>query len=117
MNKFEKGIINRTAITIIPKEPFWTWYQSIAKPEFRQFRATEFNTYLLDETLALGDYTMALGDYWDFVFRNELSLYCEEEELWPANRSLEMFDDWFEAKFGSSVLDLVPFPIEYEEDY
>jgi len=102
-------------LTIIPKEPFWTWYQGICKSEFGHFRATAFNTYLLDETVALGDYTVALQDYWDFIFRHELLCFCEDEELWPANRSWEMFDDWFEAKFGSSVLDLVPFQIEYED--
>lgn len=116
MEDFIPALINRSLVMLIPQPPFWDWYEKIAEEGLKDYRAEDFNSYLLEDDMALWEEEMVLEEVWDFLFGMELLEYCPDEDLWPADRSYELFREWFDVKFSSMVLDLVPGPVLHEED-
>jgi hypothetical protein len=45
---------------------------------------------------------------WPEIFECELAGWMEDESLWPAERTRETFDAWFDVTLGSGVIDLDP---------
>jgi hypothetical protein len=54
---------------------------------------------------------------WDVVFEQELFYWNTDENLWPQNRTQDMFIEWFDIEFHSLVIDLVDdLPLERIEN-
>src|SRR5438874_5738361 len=53
---------------------------------------------------------------YDILFEEQLESWWTDEALWPKERDLKMFLDWFEVEFHSLVLDLCNEPIRLSED-
>ena len=49
------------------------------------------------------------------LFEQELFEWSKDESEWPINRDLEMFLEWFDIEFYSTVIDSVDEGIEIEE--
>ena len=49
------------------------------------------------------------------IFEWELFGWITTEELWPKNRTWEMFQEWFCVEINSEIFDLVDSEIEKEE--
>ena len=47
-----------------------------------------------------------LNEIYDDLFISELSSWHDDEALWPNNRSLDLFLQWFEVEFHSMVFDV-----------
>ena len=110
--------INRTAVVIRPKQPFVDWLNSVPDEEieFTLERVSDDNlTFLIppynnpDESLA------CVKKIYDQLFEFELFGWVETEEIWPQNRTWELFQEWFEIEINSEVFDLVDEEIEKEE--
>ena len=55
-----------------------------------------------------------LEEFWPALLEAMLAGWVTDEELWPKNRTLEMFREWFEVQVSSVVQDLhVDQPLEY----
>lgn len=48
------------------------------------------------------------------IFANELNDWYSDEEKWPANRTSEMFFEWFDVEINSMILDLEEYEITKE---
>ena len=46
-----------------------------------------------------------LNEIYDDIFINELASWYDDKALWPENRSLDLFLQWFEVEFHSVVVD------------
>jgi ribosomal protein L24E len=101
----------RTAVTVIRKQPYLDWANSFddGGPELTNELAEDRRTvYLVGESDGRPDLRRLLDDYWEEIFEKELAMWMEAEDDWPASRTREMFDAWFDAEITDTVIDLVP---------
>ena len=111
-------IVNRTALTVIPKQPYIQWANSldddgpkldVNDPHY------EPTVYLIDEAEGDAALNRALRRYSPRIFENELANWHLLREDWPQKRDLRTFKDWFEVKVSTVVLDLSKRSLALEE--
>ena len=114
----QPSLLNRTAVTIVPRQPYADWANSIddnwpkydlADPD------NEYSVYLIDET---GDNIAArriVQRRCADIFEHELAAWCGNEDLWPLKRAWRTFKQWFEVQINSMVIDLGKRPLQIEE--
>ena|SRR5438034_1015017 len=101
----------RSAITITRRQPYFDWANSVdvdgpkLTEEFANNRRTVYLVADANDDLGL---TELLDEQWERIFEEELAAWMESEDDWPAPRTREMFDQWFEAEVSDSVIDLDP---------
>jgi hypothetical protein len=102
--------LNRWLITVTPKQPFIDWVNR-NDPE-HQLSAEEVREdptgYLVPEYVYLSDREKVIEECYDLLFEEELYAWYTDETMWPQQRDLKMFREWFEVNFQSLVFDLVP---------
>jgi hypothetical protein len=112
--------INRGLMLVRPKQPFLDWIRSVDEaPEILELEdiQDDCTTYLVPEFDSSDDEPAVIAWCWDVVFEQELFSWFTDESLWPANRTQDMFMEWFEIEFNSLVFDLVDdLPLERIED-
>jgi len=110
-------LINRAAFVVRPKEPYIQWASSTddeaesTANSMRDYVAI----YLVPEDPTGREETPPLQDFYEEIFIRELEAWYLDEEAWPQDRTLEMFQDWFEVIGLSVVEDLADGPIVIEE--
>ncbi len=103
--------INRIAIIVRPKKPFFTWINSVF-PENRPIHENEENNiYLIHEKDSNDLILKWIKKKFDIIFTNELNDWCTEENAWPKNRDYKMFSEWFDIEISSMILDLEDDPV------
>jgi hypothetical protein len=103
--------IDRNAIIIRPKQPFFDWLNTIYPKDEPITKNDENNIYLIRE-MDSNDLTMKwIKKNFEDIFSNELNDWCTDEKAWPKKRDFKMFSDWFEIEISSMILDLEDDPI------
>jgi hypothetical protein len=103
--------IDRNAILVRPKKPFYGWLNKIFKEENPISEKEENNIYLIREMGSNEDIKKWIKKNFDNLFVNELNDWYTDESGWPTNRTYKMFCDWFDVEVHSMVLDLEEFPV------
>lgn len=101
----------RTAMIVSRREPYVEWANSLREGDddgFPEELARTRDVYLgpyseLQQTL-----DEAVADVWPEIFEEELFAWSTDESRWPANRTRDMFDEWFATELVDSIVDLVP---------
>lgn len=96
------------ALEVIPKEPFLNWLNKLEVE--LELQKTTLDT-LIDDTyiyvIKLDSYEEEIEEYleehFSQIFKNELETWSLEVEKWPEDRSLEVFNEWFECKVHNMV--------------
>ncbi|MDR9443132.1 MAG: hypothetical protein RI842_10470 [Schleiferiaceae bacterium] len=106
--------MNRGAITVQPKKPFFEWGNAVFADEhpLKLEDDPESSTYLVDDDWV--SEKEALQAHWAAIFEQELFSMCTDENTWPPNRNLNMFMAWFSFRFASMVIDLEEGGLWYE---
>ncbi|HYJ85659.1 MAG TPA: hypothetical protein VEW46_06375 [Pyrinomonadaceae bacterium] len=106
--------IDRCLLIVKPKQPFLDWSQSIDyQVDLTLADLREDSTaYLIPEYEMISEQAEILEWCYQFVFEAELKSWYTDPELWPKERNLEMFLEWFDVRFHSLVFDLLKEPIE-----
>jgi hypothetical protein len=105
------SFLYRTAITVTRKQPYMDWANSFddGGPNLTDELARERRTvYLVQEAEGQPDLRALLDEHWERIFEEELAMWMEREDDWPAPLTREMFDAWFDAEITDMVIDLVP---------
>ena len=110
--------INRSAITIKPKQSFVDWVNSTGDDNFTLTDLRKDNLVFLAP--APGYKTREgvlkyLKQVFEQIFIWELYGWCTDDSIWPQDRTWKMFRDWFEIEINSEVFDLVDKGIVKEE--
>ena len=112
-------IINKAAITVIPKEPFTKWVQST------DAKATEISdesilsysrVYHVDDSLDGDDPEKLSKRNFKVISEEELAGWYTDEEAWPKKMDLRLFKQWFHVKVHEVVVDIgkkLPIAEEY----
>ena len=102
-------IINKAAITVIPKEPFIKWVQSTdAKAaEISDESILSYSRmYLVDDSLNGDDPEKLIKKNFKVIFEEELAGWYTDEETWPDKMDLRLFMQWFHVTVHGIVLDI-----------
>ena len=98
-------IINRGYISVMPLKPFHEWVGTFEdEDDMGQDELQEPNIYLITEDFF--DVEPIIEQHFKKIFANELSMITENEEDWPQVRSMEVFLQWFQLDFGTTVFDV-----------
>ncbi len=106
-------LLNRSGLSIRPRQPFLSWLESFVTeelPSLDQLR-TEATLYLIDEVEQESDFINAIDLNWQRIFENELEAWDESGEEWPQTLTPELFEQWFELDVQLMVFDLSSAPL------
>ncbi len=103
--------IDRNAIIIRPKQPFFDWINSLYSKDEPINRNDENNIYLIHEMDNNDLILRWIKKNYEDIFSNELNDWCTDEKSWPKNRTFKMFSDWFDIEISSMILDLEDDPV------
>ena len=110
--------VNRSAFRIRPRQPYIDWANNNLEDSepvgLEDFE--DATVYLLPVFESDEEAEDILTEVHDIVFALELSAWTEDEGVWPSDRGLEMFLEWFEVEPGSLVVDLTEEPLEVDND-
>jgi hypothetical protein len=107
-------VINRNAVIIKPKSPFFEWLRKIYFPEQPRQLQDERNIYLLPDYESEKEIKKYLKKNFDRIFCSELWGWNTDEKTWPANRTYKMFTEWFDVKIEYMLYDMANYGIERE---
>ena len=62
--------------------------------------------FLIPQFNDISDSEKWIEKRWSFLFEHMLMGWVEDDSLWPEERSLAMFRDWFEIEIHTMVWDL-----------
>jgi hypothetical protein len=98
-------ILNRSAITVVPKSPFINWANALT-PEFPMAMNIlgESHTYLTNPDF--DDAEKHIKKYFKQIFIEELDGIWTAENDWPQKRDFKTFCDWFSFEISDWVQDL-----------
>jgi hypothetical protein len=105
--------IDRSLIVVRPKQPFLDWVQSVDYEEGLTLGdlRVDPSAYLIPQLWTNDEQPAILRWCYGVVFEAELDSWYTDPALWPQNRDLEMFLEWFDIEFHSGVFDLCDEPI------
>ncbi|MFT5581742.1 MAG: hypothetical protein ACI9G9_001001 [Psychromonas sp.] len=96
-------IVNRGYLYVTPKQKFVDWSN-----ELEDFKITlemvEANVYLIEEEFFEDE--LVIKANFKAIMKNEFTAVTEDAEEWPCEIKLETFNEYFEIKAGSTVVDL-----------
>ncbi len=103
--------INRSAIFIKAKQPFWDWlnYVDPEKPIHPPVDGTAYLVKYKEDNAALEKW---LKRNFDKIFVNELNHWHTGEVDWPQKRTYKVFTEWFEVSAQARLLDTEDTEIE-----
>ena len=103
--------IDRNAIIVKPKKPFFDWLNSVIKEKEPITINDENNIYLIREMDSNEEILKWIKRNFNMIFVNELNDWYSDEETWPKRRTYKMFSEWFDVEICSMVLDIEDYPV------
>jgi hypothetical protein len=98
----------RTPLIVRPRQPFVDWVNRLDGPAPPADSLDKPTIYLWTDTFSQPTLADVVAEAWAAIFELELEAWDEGEEQWPAARTREMFDQWFDVELADAVIDLVP---------
>ena len=112
IDEISMPIINREAVTVKPRQPFFDWLNTINYTGDKSQHENDLSIYLVTETGSLERIHDQVKYQFDKIFENELWNWEENEDKWPQNRTYKMFTEWFELSIQSTLYDLANHPLD-----
>ncbi|TDR80351.1 VacJ [Paludibacterium purpuratum] len=108
--------VNRSVAILRPKQPFLDWLKSLpggfeTEPTLHDLRENG-NALLVPAVDDLDELAEFIAENCIEMFEAELADWCEEDKLWPQQRSQALFERWFDIEVHGVVTDLVAEPLE-----
>ncbi|MBF8277379.1 MAG: hypothetical protein HW390_2452 [Candidatus Brocadiaceae bacterium] len=97
--------IRRTALVLKPKQPFHDWLLSVEPGNDFSDALQEGDVYLLPDYEKISQMQNWLKRNFDSIFTDQLNNWYTDEDLWPQNRTMAMFKEWFEYSLLTTILD------------
>lgn len=101
--------IDRMSIVVLPREPVVDWVNETRPNEqiWMDDISWRGNVYLIPRFETIEEAEMHVEEIFDEIFRNELAEWVEDETLWPAQRTCDMFLEWFDVLYDVVAYDTV----------
>ena len=110
-------LVNRCAIAVTPKSPFWDWVNETSKEIFEDpivEKTTDSNLYLLPDYELESDMTQAIQN---FVKEHYREIFVSELEAWNMDPTtfpeitFDRFEQWFSISSHTMIFDMVKKPL------
>ena len=108
-------MLNRSAVVIIPKQPFLDWVNSVDDVGTVTADDMQKMIYLVPDYEDPADADKVLKKVCDEIFCRELEGWHTDEEAWPQDRSFKVFKQWFDVQHYEIVTDVGRGPIENDD--
>lgn len=111
-------LINRGILIIKPNTYFLDWLNQlpdnipVESPYSIEDIRQDCTTFLLPDVVSEGSIDFIIEPIKTNLFEMELADWCTNPEWWPADRTNETFDQWFDLEYHSMVWDLLELPIQ-----
>lgn len=118
MSDYPRFVLNRTVMILVFKQPFLDWLNAADQNPLSltlEMLHIENDTFLIPQFDDPHDAVKWAEDRWHFLFDSILFDWATDESMWPENRSLEMFLEWFDIHVHSVVWDLASEPLLVED--
>jgi hypothetical protein len=112
------NLVNRAALTVIPKKPYIDWANSLddQEPKLTPNAAEwEYTVYLVDDVGDEDGLPEALEKHYAEIFAEELAAWTPDENSWPKQMDAKTFKEWFDVRLSTTVLDLSDDQMDDEE--
>lgn len=112
MRELDLPVVNRSVLVVCLKQPYVDWANKLDEDEGEKILSTvdslnsDLSSYLIPEILDYIDLELFIEKYWIILFELQLSGWTTDQKQWPKRRTLKMFNEWFELRCGSLVMDL-----------
>jgi hypothetical protein len=102
--------VNRSVLVVRPRQPYLDWVHSVDEGG-QNFTLADLRNdctaYLIPEFDDDGHQAQIVEAIYEEVFEHELWAWMRDPEVWPPNRDLPTFLQWFELEYCSVTLDTV----------
>jgi len=103
--------VNRSLAIIRPKAPFFDWLSPACGEDIDHLTLdalrSDCTTFLIPAFDEPEAGVRFIDDCFETLFEMELASWVADQALWPANRSLQLFWEWFDVELHTMVIDLV----------
>jgi hypothetical protein len=105
--------VNRMAIVLRPKEPYFAWARSLEADSPIELRTDSevAKVFLVDQRGDGQDLEKLLHRYYPAIFAEYLYRWWHAEEVWPKQRTWAVFQEWFEVRMVELVIDMSDQPL------
>lgn len=111
------NMLNRSAIVVKPRQPFLDWLHaadSTSAPLTMADLVRESTIYLIPECDTSDEVDEVLRELCDEIFEEQLAGWYSDQSMWPRDRSLAAFSQWFDYQHHSILVDLCGEPLRYD---
>ena len=103
-------ILNRSAVVLRPKQSYLAWTkrddaEGLAEGVFETLHE-EPCVYLVPGFEDDDEREELLKEFWPALFEAMLSAWVTDEDLWPKERTFEMFAEWFDVQTYEMIVDV-----------
>lgn len=118
MNRTPRFTINRTVVMLAPKQPFLDWLNNV-DPDDEALNLEDLRedneVFLIPQFNDNSDSEKWVEKRWNFLFEHMLMGWIDDEAMWPQDRTLEMFREWFDIEIHTMAWDLSDDPLFVED--
>ncbi len=108
-------MLNRSAVVIIPKQPFLDWVNAVDDVGTVTADDMQGMIYLVPDYEDPADADKVLKKVCNDIFCRELEGWHTDAEAWPQDRSFKVFKQWFDVQHYEIVTDVGRGPIENDD--
>ena len=111
--------LNRCAVVVTPKAPFWDWVKKSGDIDgtLETEEKKDSNIYLIPDYESEGDIALAiekhLVEIYEDIFIAELEAWYTDPETYPET-TYERFNEWFTVSAHTMIFDTVSKPLKRE---
>ena len=101
--------VNRWGILARAKQPYVDWVNSMdddGPTMVLEYKRMQPTVYLLNALEGMTLNEMVCEFFWEAIFDIELVAWMKDTSVWTANRTVEMFYEWFEVELVADLIDL-----------
>lgn len=99
-------VLNRSAVAVRPKQLFLGWLNSVEADRSLTLADLDKTLNLVPNYEDPEDAERILKRVYDDIFCRELEGWYRDEDLWPLDRSVRLFKQWFDVEHYDLVEDV-----------
>lgn len=109
MHSSPRFTLNRTVVLLGPKQPFLDWLNDVDpddEPLTVEDVRDDNEVFLIPQFNDNSDSEKWMEMRWSFLFEHMLMGWIDDEGMWPQDRTLDMFREWFDIEIHTMAWDL-----------
>ena len=109
-------MLNRSAVIVRPKKPFLDWVRAVDYDDAPEVTLDQMDAtlYLVPDYEDPADAEKVLRRVCEEIFCRELEGWYTDVAVWPKDRSLKVFKQWFDVQHHAVVEDVGRGPIQHD---